>query len=285
MSLPNREKTALGRFASDAAILSVATVFIYFCAYMFEVGHSFRFGYPPEIIGPTLYSFEGPWVLGILFYLFCFMQLNFIYWPHTGGWLALFVILAVVLTIALLTLTGFFPNWLPAIILFTSGAAFLGRFGFGKFWAKQLNKANESPEEWHPSPQFRSIFTVYDASSQLVPGTIAHALVSKFGFDPLAFAFLLLIVIPCLAAYAGFIQGVGQTNFYAISSPGQSSTELVVRMVGGNIISVPYHPQTSNYDQLYRVRQVSSLGSEVLSPVHIAGPVHLDFSKAYYGTP
>ena len=266
----------MGKLASDAAILSVTTVFVYFCAYSFEVGHAFRFGYPPEIIGPTLYSLEGPWTIGIFGYIFFFLQLNFTYWPHTGKWFVLFLILLIAFVILILTVPAFFPNWPYVVTIFIVGCSLVGSLAWKIFWSREMENARV-PDDTHPSPHLRNIFTVYDFRSKLLPGTIAYNIVSKLGFDPLAVALLALIIVPFLFSYAGLVQSIAQKDFYTIALPGEKP-ELVVRMVGGNVISVPFNPQTSETDQVYRVRQISALGKEVFGRIRIDTQVHF-FSR------
>lgn len=193
------------RIASEAAVLSAITLYAYFCAYLFEAGHSIPFGYPAELIGPTLYSLQGGWPVIIVFYLFGFLQLNLQYWPGYGRWTAGFVVILALFIAAILTLSAFLPSWAPYIEL---GSAIIAG-GVNALHNRQLRRAKSGRGKdagLSMSPEFSGIFTVFDARSSIPRGTIAHRLIAPRGFDPLAPMLLLGIIVPALAGLAGFTQ-------------------------------------------------------------------------------
>ena len=263
-------------FMSEAFALALLTVLLYVYAYFFEVGYAARFLYPPELIGPTLSSFVGVWVLMLFVLLFGFLQLNLQYWPHQNRWKVGFIAALIVYVFAVLTAMAFSrTSWATTAVAFSSSAiAIAANAAYTRSVQKQRSAIEEndatSTTTLHAAPDIRDTFTVYDRKSNIPQYSIAYALVKYFGRDPLSYFLLFLIVAPSMCLYAGFTQAYAAKGFYLLEGKDDFvAPELVIRIVNGIIVSVPFDPETKTYRRQFRVQQVSDIGDQRLSPLQI----------------
>jgi hypothetical protein len=251
---------------SEATLIIAITILAYFYAYSFETGFSFYFSYPPQIIGPTLNSFLGIWIILLFMIVSLYLQLNLQYWPHTKKWKAGFVLVSLVFVVIVLTMMAFIPGYVVRLaVMISSIIAIIAHFIYS------INrKKDEASAERPKESEFSDTFTSYDKESKVPSHTIAYAILNKLRFDPVVYFSLFLVLFPGIIGYAGYTQAMSKSHFYLyLSDEGNATKEITIRMVGDTIITAPFNENENTYRREFRVRSRSDLRHGMLVPLWV----------------
>jgi len=255
----------------SALLISLATVGLYWYSFCFEVGWALYFGYPTGLIPISLGLILNVWTF--LFFYSCmafgFLQLNLSHWTHYGKGKYALVVMLILFLALLMVIRGYAPKYTAFVVLFSSVAAYIGTLVMRRKLAAQKNEAPEKSKEGEQGFDVTQIATVYDARSKIPSESIAHRIVERLGFDPLLVFFFVVIVFPVMFGGAGYIEARSKQDFYSFSDSAANPRKeyLVLRILDGILIAVPYKKDSGTYVKAFLVRHAAD--TEGLSPVHV----------------
>jgi hypothetical protein len=284
-----RKLNTMDKLASDAIFLAIGTILSYFYVYCFEIGYCFHFGFPSGIFPITLSNILHAWFL-LTFYVifvFGFLQLNLQYWPATQKHVAAFVFVFFGYLFCLITILTLFRD-----LLIIDGLNFNIHI-FLAFWLSSAiglcavriynrDVAGEiSPKDKNDSGRIdredaKTIFTVFDRTSNISFGSIGHMVLARLGFDPLIIILVFLLFLPGISLYAGWANAYSQTVFYVYERINDHQNQIVLKIAEGQLISAPYDPIYETYKARFVIVRITD-------PI-IAGLVVTYVEKLQYET-
>lgn len=232
---------------SLGVLLPLATIALYAYSYIFEIGHAFYFGYPVQLVPPSV-DLIANFGVALFFYgvmVFGFLQLNLQTWPKTRRHVFLLVVVFVCFLFALVALKSWYREALRYSYFLIPATAYVGIIAAHR-WRKRDNK-----EDYDKVP------IAYDARSNVPEHSIAGAMVGRLGFDPLFLSLLVFIVLPALFWMVGYADAKSRTTFYEFTDSGSSYVSL--RFTGGAVIAARFEPAKKHYYSEFVVRAAGDL--------------------------
>lgn len=254
---------------SLGVLLPLATIGLYAYSYIFELGYAFYFGYPVQLIAPSVYLIAN-FGVAVFFYAlmaFGFLQLNLQTWPMTPRHVFLLVVLLISFLFGLIALKAWNREALRYAYFLIPATAYLGGIAAHR-WQKEGNK-----EVYDKVPM------AYDARSNVPENSIASAIVRRLRFDPLLLSFLVVMVLPALFCAAGYADARSQTTFYEFTDGGTSYISL--QFTGESVIAARFDPTANHYYSEFVVRTAGDL--KALRRVQVVGlKWHADPDRAQH---